>query len=38
MDRGIGRSLQTLEDLEIDKNKIILFHSNNSAPNGGSNG
>ncbi|WP_082893830.1 sulfatase-like hydrolase/transferase [Rufibacter ruber] len=29
MDRNIGRILQTLKDLKIDDNTIVLFHSDN---------
>jgi arylsulfatase B len=35
MDRGIGRVLQTLKDLKIDDNTLILFHSDNGAAGNG---
>lgn len=40
MDRGIGRILQTLKDLNIDDNTLVLFHSDNGAApgEGGSSG
>jgi arylsulfatase B len=37
MDRGIGRILNTLKELGIDDNTLVLFHSDNgAAPNEGS--
>lgn len=38
MDRGIGRILATLEELDIDDNTLVLFHSDNGAGAGGSSG
>jgi arylsulfatase B len=40
MDRGIGRILQTLKELNIDDNTLVLFHSDNGAApgEGGSSG
>lgn len=36
MDRGIGKILQTLQDLEITDNTVVLFFSDNgAAPHGG---
>jgi len=35
MDKGIGRILQTLKDLKIDDNTLILFHSDNGAAGNG---
>jgi arylsulfatase B len=35
MDKGIGRILQTLKDLQIDNNTLILFHSDNGAAGNG---
>lgn len=34
MDTNIGRILQTLKDLKIDNNTIVLFHSDNGAAPG----
>lgn len=34
MDENIGRILQTLKDLKIDDNTIVLFHSDNGAAPG----
>lgn len=34
MDQNIGRILQTLKDLNIDKNTLVLFHSDNGAAPG----
>lgn len=37
MDRGIGRILNTLKELKIDDNTLVIFHSDNgAAPNEGS--
>ncbi len=38
MDRGIGRILETLKDLNIEENTLVLFHSDNGAGPGGSSG
>jgi arylsulfatase B len=38
MDRGIGRILETLEELNIDDNTIVLFFSDNGADEGGKGG
>lgn len=40
MDRGIGRILQTLKEMNIDENTLVLFHSDNGAApgEGGSSG
>lgn len=38
MDRGIGRIIETLKDLNIEDNTLILFHSDNGAGPGGSSG
>ncbi|MDP4286205.1 MAG: arylsulfatase [Bacteroidota bacterium] len=40
MDRGIGKILNTLKELKIDKNTVVIFQSDNGAAknNGGSNG
>lgn len=35
LDKGIGRVLQTLKDLKIDDNTLILFHSDNGAAGNG---
>ncbi|GAA4307349.1 arylsulfatase [Compostibacter hankyongensis] len=35
MDRGIGKILQTLQQLDIDKNTIVLFFSDNGAARNG---
>jgi len=35
LDRGIGRVLQTLKDLHIDDNTLIIFHSDNGAAGNG---
>ncbi len=34
MDENIGRILQTLKDLKIDENTLVLFHSDNGAAPG----
>lgn len=34
MDRGIGRILQTLKELKIDENTLVIFHSDNGAAPG----
>lgn len=34
MDRGIGRILQTLKELKIDDNTLVIFHSDNGAAPG----
>lgn len=37
MDRGIGKILNTLKELKIDDNTLVIFHSDNgAAPNEGS--
>lgn len=38
MDSGIGRILETLEELQIEDNTLILFHSDNGAGAGASSG
>ena len=38
MDRGIGRILETLEELGIEDNTLVLFHSDNGAGAGASSG
>lgn len=38
MDRGIGRILETLKNLGIEDNTLVLFHSDNGAGKGGSSG
>lgn len=40
MDRGIGRILRTLEEMGIDENTLVIFHSDNGAADfeGGSSG
>lgn len=38
MDRGIGKILQTLKDLGIEDNTLVLFHSDNGAGAGASSG
>ncbi|MGI8581751.1 MAG: arylsulfatase B [Chitinophagaceae bacterium] len=35
MDKGIGRILQTLKDLKIEDNTLVLFHSDNGAAGNG---
>lgn len=36
MDRGVGKILETLKNLDIDKNTVVLFFSDNgAAPHGG---
>ena len=38
MDKGIGRVMETLKELDIDRKTLVIFFSDNGARNPGSNG